>query len=170
MKKILMGATILLLSLTLGACSTSNKSAHESITSTDKLIKAENPKYEVGSKVIINTDHMEGMNGAEGTVSGVYDTTVYAVNYRSSDGEEVRNHKWIIKEELENGEEVNYSIGDEVILKNGHMSSMGGEGMKGEIVEVVQGPVYMIDYKPTNGEKEVKNHQWVIESELKGNK
>lgn len=170
MKKILMGAVTLILALTLGACSTSNKSAHESTTSTNKLTKAENPKYEVGTKVIIDTDHMEGMNGAEGSVSGVYDTTIYAVNYKSSDGEEVKNHKWVIKEELEDSEGKSYAVGDEVTLKNGHMSGMGGEGMKAEIVEVVQGPVYMVDYKPTNGEKEVKNHQWVVESELKADK
>lgn len=170
MKKILMGASILFLALILGACSTSDKSVHESTTSTDKLTKAESPKYEVGTKVIINTDHMEGMDGAEGTVSGVYDTTIYSVNYKSSDGEEVKNHKWVIKEELEDSKRKDYVVGDEVILKNGHMSGMGGEGMKAQIVEVVQGPVYMVDYKPTNGEKEVKNHQWVVESELKADK
>lgn len=34
----------------------------------DGLQEAKDPAYPVGSKVILQTDHMEGMNGAEATV------------------------------------------------------------------------------------------------------
>lgn len=147
--------------------STSSLSHGQSMTSVDNLKKAENAKYPVGSNVVLITDHMKGMKGAQGTVSGVYDTTVYSVDYTPADGgKEVKNHKWVIKEEFENSEDKTYAVGDEVTLKNGHMSSMGGKGVKAKIVQVVQGPVYMVDYKPTDGSKEVKNHQWVVENEL----
>src|SRR5699024_4182017 len=36
----------------------------------------ENPTYPVGSQVILTADHMPGMNGAEATISGAFDTTV----------------------------------------------------------------------------------------------
>lgn len=173
MKKIIIVIMSLMMITVVSACSstkssTNNSSGHgESMTSVEDLKKAQNPKYPLGTNITITTDHMEGMKGAEGTVSGVYDTTVYSVDYTPSDGgKEVKDHKWVIKEELEDSENKTYAVGDEVILKNGHMSNMGGKGVKAKIVEVVEGPVYMVDYKPTDGSKEVKNHQWVVESEL----
>jgi len=50
------------------------------------LQEAENPTFEVGSQAIIETDHMEGMKGAEATIVGAYDTTAYAVTYTPTDG------------------------------------------------------------------------------------
>lgn len=45
------------------------------------LKEAANPTYEVGSKAIIETDHMKGMKGAEATIVGAYDTTAYVISY-----------------------------------------------------------------------------------------
>lgn len=177
MKRIVILVISLMMIGLLSACNStkgnSNDSSQhgESMTSVDNLKKAENPKYPVGTNIVLTTDHMEGMKDATGTVSGVYDTTVYAVDYTPSDGgEEVKNHKWVIKEEFEDSENKTYAVGYEVTLKNGHMSNMGGKSVKAKIVEVVKGPVYMVDYKPTDGSKEVKNHQWVVESELEAAK
>ncbi|MBM7634269.1 hypothetical protein JOD17_003371 [Geomicrobium sediminis] len=42
-------------------------------------------------------------------------------------------------------------------------------GMKGAtavIESAVKTTVYMVNYTPTTGEEEVKNHKWLIESEL----
>ena len=61
---------------------------------------AENPAFPLGSKAIINADHMPNMKGAEATIVGAYDTTVYMVNYISTTGEKVTNHKWLIESEL----------------------------------------------------------------------
>lgn len=72
----------------------------------ENLKEAENPKYEVGSKAIIEADHMEGMKGAEATIKGAYDTTVYMVTYTPTDGgEKVENHKWVTEDELSPVEE-----------------------------------------------------------------
>lgn len=159
--------------LLFAACSKSSdmNSDQGSATSVDDLKTAGNPAYPVGTKVILKTDHMEGMLDAKGTVSGVYDTTVYSVDYTDTDtGKEVKNHKWVIHEELKDSDGKTYKVGDQVTLNKSHMSGMGGEGQSATITEVVNGPVYMVDYTPTNGDAEVKNHQWVVESELEADK
>ncbi|WP_059172840.1 YdhK family protein [Bacillus sp. FJAT-27445] len=129
------------------------------------LKEAETPKYEVGSKAIITDDHMPGMNGAEATIVGAFDTTVYTVSYTpTAGGEKVTDHKWVIHEEIQNASDSPYKAGDEVVLKADHM-----EGMKGATATIdsaQQTTVYMVDFIPTTGGEPVKNHKWVTESEL----
>ncbi|MBM7607292.1 hypothetical protein JOD29_000529 [Lysinibacillus composti] len=43
---------------------------------------------------------MPNMKGAEATIVGAYDTTVYMVDYISTAGEKVKNHKWLVESEL----------------------------------------------------------------------
>lgn len=74
---------------------------HSSSREIPKGLKvAENPAYPIGSKAIINADHLPNMKGAEATIVGAYDTTVYMVDYTSTAGEKVTNHKWLIESEL----------------------------------------------------------------------
>ncbi|WP_312098654.1 YdhK family protein [Niallia sp.] len=126
---------------------------------------AENPTYQVGSKAIIESDHMEGMKGAEATIVGAYDTTAYAVSYTpTTGGEKVTNHKWVIHEELVDAGEAPLDPGAEVKVNASHM-----EGMDGATVEIdtaEQTTVYMVDYKSTTTGETVTNHKWVTESEL----
>lgn len=126
---------------------------------------AENPTYEVGSHAILETDHMEGMKGAEATIVGAYDTTAYVVSYTpTTGGERVENHKWVVQEEIENSGEEHLEPGSEVVLKADHMKGMDGATA---VIESAQDTtVYMVDYTPTTGGEEVKNHKWVTESEL----
>jgi hypothetical protein len=129
------------------------------------LKEAENPTYKVGSQAILKTDHMEGMNGAEATIVGAYETTAYVVSYTpTTGGERIENHKWVIHEEIENAGDETFEPGTEVIINADHM-----EGMKGAtaVIDSAEATtVYMVDYTPTNGGEEVKNHKWVTESEL----
>jgi Protein of unknown function (DUF1541) len=126
---------------------------------------AENPTYEVGSQAILETDHMEGMKGAEATIVGAYDTTVYAVSYTpTTGGERVENHKWVIHEEIKDAGEEPFEPGAEVTIEASHMEGM--EGVTAEIDTAEKMTVYMVDYTPTTGGEEVKNHKWVTESEL----
>ncbi|QBP40212.1 YdhK family protein [Paenisporosarcina antarctica] len=54
-----------------------------------------------GTKVILNADHMEGMDGAKAEIDSAEQTTVYMINYTSTtSGEEVTNHKWVTESEL----------------------------------------------------------------------
>ncbi len=129
------------------------------------LQEAKNPAFPVGSEVNVETDHMEGMKDAAATVVGAYDTTAYVITYTpTTGGDEVNDHKWVIQEELDNPPANPVEDGATVTVLADHM-----EGMKGAeaVIESSEDTtVYMIDYKPTDGGKEVKNHKWVTEDEL----
>jgi hypothetical protein len=170
---------LFLLTLTLGvllvACSNGdnenehgkmNHMNHSSSGEVPKGLKmAVNPKYKVGSKALINTDHMEGMNGAEATIVGAFDTTVYIISYTPTfGGEKVTNHKWIIHEEIKDASEKPYKPGDEATVEADHMKGM--KGAKATIDSAQQTTVFMVDYTSTTGGEQVKNHKWVTESEL----
>lgn len=129
------------------------------------LKEAKNPTYEVGSKAIITDGHMEGMEGAEATIVGAYDTFVYAISYTpTTGGKKVTNHKWVIHEEFpEVGEEI-LKTGTEAVTNATHMTGMEGVNVKIDSFEKTT--VYMINFTPTTGGEEVINHKWVTESEL----
>lgn len=192
-KKVLMGTFSLVVAMTLSACAGGeketdtntnesidmNESSGENMKGMDhsnmdmsgsgevpeSLKVAENPTFEVGSQAILETDHMEGMKGAEATIVGAYDTTLYTISYTpTTGGERVENHKWIIQEEIKDAGDKNLEPGTEVTIEADHM-----EGMKEATAEIDSSEdttVYMVDYIPTTGGEEVKNHKWVTESEL----
>lgn len=142
--------------------STMNHSANGEIP--EGLQEAVNPTFPVGSKAIIQVDHMKGMKGAEATIVGAYDTTVYTVSYTPTNGgEPVTNHKWVIHEELEGAGEEPLEPGTEVTINADHMEGM--QGAKATIDSAIETTVYMVNYTSTTGEK-VTNHKWVTESEL----
>jgi uncharacterized protein involved in copper resistance len=125
----------------------------------------ENPTFEVGSQAIIETDHMEGMKGAEATIVGAFHTTVYTISYTpTTGGERVENHKWVIHEELKDPGEAPLEPGTEVTVNADHMEGMNGATAVIDSAE--ETTVYMVDFTPTTGGEEVKNHKWVTESEL----
>jgi hypothetical protein len=129
------------------------------------LMEKENPTYKTGSQAIIQAAHMEGMNGAKATIVGAYDTTAYAVSYTpTTGGEKVKNHKWVIQEEIKNAGSETLKPGTEVTIEADHMEGM--KGATGTIDSAEQTTVYMIDYTPAAGGEKVKNHKWVTESEL----
>ncbi|AEH54174.1 MULTISPECIES: YdhK family protein [Heyndrickxia] len=181
MKKVLAGIFSLAILFSLGACGNSetksadSKSAdshshmemnHSGSSEVPKGMKKEsNPKYKTGSQVVIHADHMEGMNGAKATVKAAYATTVYAVNYKPvTGGAEVKNHKWVVQEEIKGAGNKALKPGTKVTLEANHM-----EGMKGASAEIVSSKkttVYMVDYTPANGGEKVTNHKWVTEDEL----
>lgn len=130
------------------------------------LAVAKDPQYKVGEKVVITTGHMKGMKGAEATVVGAYDTTVYAITYQpTTGGEIVKNHKWVIHEELAEAGAQPLEPGTEVKIQASHMKGM--EGATGTIDKAKQTTVYMVDYIPTNGGEKVTNHKWVTGTEIK---
>lgn len=140
---------------------------HHAVTPTDTFTPAEDPVYPVGTEVILLADHMPGMAGAVGRISGAFDTVLYAINYTRADtGEEVLWHRWVIHEEIEGTGSEPYRTGDQVTLLPGHISGMGGEGMQAEIVEVMTGVAYMVDFTPADGTEPIQNHQWVAQEEL----
>lgn len=88
------------------------------------LKEAENPTYNVGETATITDGHMEGMEGAEATIVGAFDTVAYEVTYQPTNGGEVvDNHRWVIQEEItEAKDQVEpLEIGSEVTLEAKHM-------------------------------------------------
>src|SRR5699024_3410172 len=123
----------------------------------------DNPTYKVGSQAIIESDHLMGMNGAEATIVGAYDTTVYTVSYTSTTGGgSVENHKWVIHEEIEEAGDESFEPGTEVTLNADHMEGMNGATAVIDSAE--ETTVYMVDFVATDSGEEVKNHKWVTES------
>ena len=129
------------------------------------LKEAENPTYNVGETATITDGHMEGMEGAEATIVGAFDTVAYEVSYDPTNGgPREENHKWVIHEEIADAGEEPFEPGDEVTLEANHMEGM--EGATATIDDAKSTTVYMIDYQPTTGGEEVKNHKWITDSEL----
>lgn len=136
---------------------------HEA-TIPENMVVAENPKFPVGSSVIITADHMSGMKGADAKVVGAYDTTLYEISYEpTTGGKEVKNHKWVAQEDLADTNDI-VQKGDQVTLKATHMDGM--KGAKATIDDIVTGVAYAVDYTPTTGGDSVKNHMWLTEDEL----
>lgn len=129
------------------------------------LDEAEDPTFEIGSEAIIEANHMEGMDGAEATITGAYDTIAYSVSFTpTTGGEPVKDHKWVIHEELAGVNEDSLEPGDQAVIEADHMEGM--EGATATIESARNTTVYMIDFKPTDGGPKVENHKWVVESEL----
>lgn len=194
-KKLLMGTFSLIAAITLSACAGDEKEANTNTNTNESmdmnessgqnmegmdhsnmdmsssgevpegLKVAENPTFEVGSQAILETDHMEGMKGAEATIVGAYDTNAYVISYTpTTGGERVEDHKWVIQEEINDVGDEPLESGTEVTIEAEHMAGM--KGATAEIDSVEPTTVYMVDYTPTTGGEVVKNHKWVTESEL----
>lgn len=131
------------------------------------MMPAVNPTYFKGDPVILSTDHMPGMEGAEAEIVEAFDTIAYSVTYEDSKtGEMVEHHKWVVHEELTEADrqEEAFAVGDEVTLEAYHMPGM--EGQAAVIEEVLDTTVYMVDYQPTDGGEVIRNHKWVTEEEM----
>lgn len=130
------------------------------------LQEAEEPRFQVGSDAVIQTDHMEDMNGAQATISGAYDTTVYAISYQPTNGgEKITHHKWVVHEELDYAGAEPLETGDKAIIDTDHMAGMNGAEATIESTE--QTTVYMVDFTPVSGGDRIMNHKWVTEDELR---
>ena len=64
--------------------------------------EATDPTYAVGDSVILDADHMPGMDNAEATIDSSTDETVYMVDFEM-DGMEMTNHKWVVESEIQPG-------------------------------------------------------------------
>ncbi len=131
----------------------------------NNLIATSKGSFKKGDQVTLLASHMAGMKGATATIAGVFDTKLYEINYKPTNGKpEVKDHKWIVGPEIK-GNKTNYKVGDHIKITASHMAGM--KGASGKIVKVHSGPAYMVNYQPTNGMVEVKNHKWVSQSEMK---
>ena len=124
---------------------------------------ATDPTYPVGTTVTLTADHMPGMQGAEATISGAFDTTTYSVSFTpTTGGEPVTDHKWVVHEELQDPGEPPLEPGTQVVLEAEHMAGMAGA--EATIDSSTDENVYMVDL--TMDGMEMTNHKWVVESEI----
>ncbi|CAK8053629.1 YdhK family protein [Eupransor demetentiae] len=126
------------------------------------LPDAQNSKYKVGQEIISQATHMPGMKGAKAKIVAVYDATLYAVDFKSTDGMEMKDHKWLTRVDFTDGKD--HKVGDDITIASAHMSGM--KGAQGKVVEVKAGPAYAINYQPTDGSEEVTNHLYLAEDEI----
>lgn len=67
----------------------------------EELKNAGEQPLKPADEVVLEDDHMKGMKGATATIDSAEQTTVYMVDYKStSNGETVKNHKWVTESEL----------------------------------------------------------------------
>ncbi|MBY7141992.1 YdhK family protein [Virgibacillus sp. NKC19-3] len=67
----------------------------------EEIKNAGEKPFEAGDEVVLNADHMEGMDGATATINSAEQTIVYMVSYTDTEtGNEVTNHKWVTESEL----------------------------------------------------------------------
>ncbi|MEJ5997920.1 YdhK family protein [Corynebacterium sp. H130] len=175
-------ATVAIAALTLAGCANSQKDSDLKVdTATSAVVKAPaashehnhamdggaapanmkvaaNPAFPVGTEVVLKADHMDGMMGATAKIVGAYDTTAYAVSYTpTTGGAEVKNHKWVVFEELKP-----HADAATAELNADHMPGM--KGADATIDSETTETVYMVDV--TSGPMQMKNHKWFVESEL----
>ncbi|WP_100221788.1 YdhK family protein [Fructilactobacillus florum] len=137
---------------------------HDNALPTD-LKMAKNPKFKVNSMVKIKANHMPGMKGAMAKVTGAYDTNLYEINYKPTNGgKEVKNHKYVVKSELTADNNKGLKKGSKVTVKADHMDGM--KGAKGKVVKCISGPAYAVTFTPTTGGQEYVNHLWLSQKEL----
>ncbi len=160
-QKVMMGLLLMLTVFVLAACGTDNDEKLPEENDEDmemdhsrsaevpgNLKESGNPAFAVGDKAIVEADHMKGMKGAEATIVGAYDTTAYVITYKpTTGGDKVKDHKWVIQEEIEDAGDNKLDPGTEVIIEADHMKGM--KGAKAEIESAEQTTVYMINY-PNN--------------------
>ncbi|MBM7578057.1 YdhK family protein [Jeotgalibacillus terrae] len=131
------------------------------------LEMAEDPAFAEGDTVTINASHFPGMEGAEGTVVGAYQTNAYSISYEPSDGGDmVEDYHWVIDEEtFSSSLQAPYEEGAEVEITAQRVDGM--YGVMAEIHSVQEdATVYMVDFSLTDREETVLNYKWLAEDEL----
>lgn len=127
------------------------------------IAEAANPKYPVGTEVTLTADHMPGMDGANATISGAYDTIAYAIDYTpTTGGAPVLDHKWVVQEELQDAGTQRLADGTVKQVLADHMQGM--EGAEATIASSTDETVYMVDIDGPG--MQMKRHKWVVESEI----
>ncbi|MCF2572661.1 YdhK family protein [Brevibacterium sp. UCMA 11754] len=125
--------------------------------------KASDPNYAVGDEVALTADHMPGMKGAKATISGAFDTTTYSVSYSPTDGgDPVKDHRWVVHEELKNPGKAPLKDGAKATLNADHMPGM--KGAEATIDSSTENTVYMVDID--TDDMTMTNHKWVTEDEV----
>ena len=67
----------------------------------EEIENAGDEPFQPGDKVVLNAEHMEGMDGATAVIDSAEETTVYMIDYTDTETrEKVTYHKWVTESEL----------------------------------------------------------------------
>lgn len=66
----------------------------------EEIENAGDTPFVAGDEVTLAADHMEGMKGASAMIDSAVETTVYMINFTTTDEKKVTNHKWVTEDEL----------------------------------------------------------------------
>lgn len=67
----------------------------------EEILDADEHPFGPGDEVIIDAEHMKGMDGATAIIDSAKKTTVYMIDFIPTTGEpKVTNHKWVTESEL----------------------------------------------------------------------
>lgn len=67
----------------------------------EEIADAREEPYKEGDEVTVEASHIEGMDGVTAEINSAEETTVYMIDFTSTEGgEEVTNHKWVTESEL----------------------------------------------------------------------
>lgn len=129
----------------------------------EDMAESTDPEHTVGEEVTLTADHMPGMDGATATIVGAYDTFTYSADYtRTTGGEPVTDHKWVVHEEIEDAGDQWLEDGTEVTLAADHMEGM--DGATATVFSSTEETVYVVDVDTED--MTMTNHKWVMESEF----
>jgi len=66
----------------------------------EEIKDASDQPYQPGDEVTVEANHMEGMENVTAEIDSAEPTTVYIVDFTTTSGEKVINHKWVTESEL----------------------------------------------------------------------
>ncbi|WEV60789.1 YdhK family protein [Streptococcaceae bacterium ESL0729] len=190
----LKASAVLLLALSLGACSTkeSSKNTSSEMTNSSSMSQMDNM-----SSSSMSMDEMSKMNmngspapadlkaaadpkfpvGSEITITadhmpGMKGASgkvvgVYDTKLYTVDYMDTEDHQMVTNHKYLIADEIkgDLTVGSKITLEADHMSGM--KGASGSIVAISDGPAYMVDYTSNDSSKMmVTNHKWLSQSEL----
>ncbi|MFB4213466.1 DUF1541 domain-containing protein [Shouchella sp. JSM 1781072] len=129
----------------------------------EQLAVADEPAFPIGSKAIIKSDELPGMQYAVATIKGAYDTTAYEIQYTLADGSDQMTYKWVLAEEFLEFRDEPFKNGELVQVDPDALPDLNGANV--QIVDHQETTVYMVDFISTSKE-EIENFKWVSEEDL----
>lgn len=96
-----------------------------------------------------------------------------ACSNKEEQSEEAKNHEGHMKhndeskapEDMTETAQGKFEKGDKVTITAGHMPGM--KGAEATVKGAYKTHAYVVSYEPTNGDKKVNNHKWVVNEEIK---
>ncbi|WP_353423251.1 YdhK family protein [Staphylococcus xylosus] len=81
-----------------------------------------------------------------------------------NEGHKEHKHESEIPENMKNTNDSKFNNGDKITITEGHMPGM--KNAKGTVKRAYKTYAYVVSYEPTNNDKKVNNHKWIVNEEI----